>query len=347
MSEPIRPNCPECTDPTERSSGFDRRDFFRVLGSGAALAAASSIAPRLLAEPAPAQKAAKPAEALIQELHSTLSESQKAQVVLPFNHGPKSGLPTRMGMYNSAVMGKEIGKIYTKPQTELIERIVKATVSGDDGYRQISRGGTWDASKSFDRCGALIFGDPTDGKKYAWLFTGHHLTIRADGNFKDGVAWGGPMYYGHSPNGYSNGNVFYYQTKKVLEVFDVLDEKQRAKAIVVGSPGEQADSVKFRKAGQPNPGIALADLSSDQKGLVEEVMRTILSPYRKEDADEVMSIVKASGGMDKVHLAFYRDKGAKEEDRWHFWRLEGPGFVWNYRVLPHVHCYVNIAVQKA
>ena len=30
-------------------------------------------------------------------------------------------------------------------------------------------------------------------------------------------------------------------------------------------------------------------------------------------------------------------------ERWHFWRLEGPGFVWNYRVLPHVHCYVNIS----
>ena len=32
-----------------------------------------------------------------------------------------------------------------------------------------------------------------------------------------------------------------------------------------------------------------------------------------------------------------------ENVRWHFWRLEAPGFVWNFRVLPHVHCYVNIA----
>jgi hypothetical protein len=33
--------------------------------------------------------------------------------------------------------------------------------------------------------------------------------------------------------------------------------------------------------------------------------------------------------------------------RWHFWRLEGPGFVWNYRVLPHVHTYVNISSRIA
>jgi hypothetical protein len=36
-----------------------------------------------------------------------------------------------------------------------------------------------------------------------------------------------------------------------------------------------------------------------------------------------------------------------DQERWHFWRLEGPGFVWNYRVLPHVHCYVNISSKIA
>ena len=36
---------------------------------------------------------------------------------------------------------------------------------------------------------------------------------------------------------------------------------------------------------------------------------------------------------------------ATTTQRWHFWRLEGPGFVWNYRVLPHVHTYVNIAAR--
>ena len=47
--------------------------------------------------------------------------------------------------------------------------------------------------------------------------------------------------------------------------------------------------------------------------------------------------------MERLHLAFYRDRNATDNSRWHFWRLEGPGFVWNYRVLPHVHTYVNIA----
>ncbi len=83
-------------------------------------------------------------------------------------------------------------------------------------------------------------------------------------------------------------------------------------------------------------------MSKDQHELVERVMRAVLSPYRKEDADEVMDIVKANGGMDAIHFAFYEDKEMTDRQPWHFWRLEGPGFVWNFRVLPHVHTYVHI-----
>ena len=72
-------------------------------------------------------------------------------------------------------------------------------------------------------------------------------------------------------------------------------------------------------------------------------MRDVLSPYRKEDVEEVMAIVKTNGGMEKIHLAFYPDRSMKDNQPWHFWRLEGPGFVWNYRVLPHVHTFVNIS----
>ena len=64
---------------------------------------------------------------------------------------------------------------------------------------------------------------------------------------------------------------------------------------------------------------------------------------------EVMLVIKRIGGMEKIKLAFFADnyEGAKtsKEQPWSFWRLEGPGIVWNFRVLPHVHTYVNIAVR--
>jgi hypothetical protein len=244
-------------------------------------------------------------------------------------------------MYNAPIQGKRIGQSYTQAQQELIDRIVHAMCNGEEGYRRISRNNRWDSSGSLQGCGALLFGEPRDNERFSFVFVSHHLTVRCDGNSEPGAAFGGPMYYGHSPNGYSPNNVWFYQTQSVLSVWDMLNENQRKQAVVVGSPGEHAASVRFRPQGQPRPGIVASDLTADQKRLVETVMRNILSPYRQEDANEVMDIVRQNGGMDRIHLAFYRDRDAAEQ--WHFWRLEGPGFVWNYRVLPHVHTYVNIS----
>jgi len=347
-----------CSDCDE----FDRRGFLGAVARGAAVVgglastglAATGLASTGQAAAAEGKKSAAKsaarsatngkAEALIRELHGTLSSDQKAAVVYPWNHGEAGGLPTRLRMVNSAHFGKKIGDTYTKPQQELCHQILKAMVSDDEGYRRISRGGKFDGSGSFEGLGAAIFGDPTDGEKFSFVFSGHHLTIRCDGNSEPATAFGGPMYYGHSVHGYNPDNVFFYQTKQVLEVYGALDEKQRRQATIIGqTPGEQYKSVEFRKAGEPHPGVAYADLSNDQQQLVQEVMGDILSPYRKEDADEVLAIVKETGGMDKMHLAFYADAKADQKAPWHFWRLEGPGFVWNYRVLPHVHTFVQIA----
>jgi uncharacterized protein DUF3500 len=347
MQENETPFCPECADGPEavETPQLDRRGFIRVAGGAAGLLAVGSVPAVARAARETPKAAAKPAESLVRELHAGLSDEQKKQVVLPWDAGVKNGRgrPMRLGMYNSAIQNKKIGDVYTKPQQELIERILKAISSGEDGYRRISRNGTFDGSGSLSGCGATIFGEPGGGQKYSWVFTGHHLTVRCDGNSEEGAAFGGPMYYGHSPNGYSPRNIFNFQTRSVLSVFDALSEAQRKKAVVPGTPGEQEPSVRLRPAKEAKPGISIHDLTKDQRELVEVVMRDLLSPYRKEDADEVLDILKATGGMDKVHLAFYEDARMNDKERWHFWRLEGPGFVWNYRVLPHVHCYVNIS----
>ena len=47
---------------------------------------------------------------------------------------------------------------------------------------------------------------------------------------------------------------------------------------------------------------------------------------------KAMDLLRRNGGLERIHIAFYRDPGTNDNHRWHFWRLEGPGFVWNYRV---------------
>lgn len=343
--------CPECDGNLERHYRVHRRGFLQAAGAGAAVLAGGLSQGALAAEPAAkvaakvtAKGPAKPAEGLIRELYSTLSDEQKTNLVYPWDH-MTGGRPSRLATFNSAGFGKRMVDHLSEGQRELVERILRATLSSDESFKRISRNGKWDASQSFENCGSLIFGEPTDEGKFAWVFSGHHLTLRCDGNSEPGAAFGGPMFYGHLAGGYTSSNVFRYQTLKVQEVFDALNEEQRKTAMAPGNPGDREAGIKFTP-NRPHPGIAYAALSEDQRGLVENVMRVLIEPFRKEDSDEVMEIIKTNGGLEKIHLAFYEDGQSRDgETRWHYWRLEGPGFIWNYRALPHVHCYVNITSQ--
>src|SRR5262249_25524093 len=160
---------------------------------------------------------------------------------------------------------------------ELVERIIKAMCAGEEGWRQISRNdgrSVWDASHQFDNVGAHIFGDPSQGK-FAFLVTGHHLTIRCDGDSEEGPAFGGPIYYGHSPNGWSERNLFYYHTKAAKSLFEALSEKQQKVAVIEHNPGEGAPSVRFKKPQERKPGLSYGEMSKDQQELLAKVMRTI------------------------------------------------------------------------
>lgn len=339
--------CPECELPLD--SEVPRRGFLQAMGAGAAVAlAGSSAAGSALAfdEKAPAKRGPeKPAEALIKELHASLNDEQKKTLVLPWNHGAK-GKPSRHGIHNRPFQQQRIGDVYSKPQQELVDRILHAVCNGEEGYRQITRAGKFDSSRSLLGCGAHIFGTPGEDTKFTWVFSGHHLTIRCDGNSEPGAAFGGPIYYGHTARGDSTGNVYQFQTRQVQELFESLDEEQQAQAIVKKKHSEGADSVRFRAADAKLPGISAGSLSADQKDLAGRVMKDLVAPFRKEDGDEVMEIVKKNGGLDQIHLSYYKDKSSKDDDiRWHAWRVEGPGFRWNFRVLPHVHCFVNISSE--
>jgi Protein of unknown function (DUF3500) len=336
--------CPECDDGRDHRNTPSRRDFIRTIGGGTvALVAGGVLSTRLLAADAvTSDHKTKPAEDLVRELYASLSGSQRAGLVYPWDH-QSDGVPTRLSTFNRPVFDKRIGDVYTSTQQELVERVVRAIMADDDAFDRLSRNNTWDSSGSFGGCGAVMFGDPEGEDLFSWVFAGHHLTLRCDGNSHPGAAFGGPLYYGHSAGGYSDKNVYLYQTQQVHAVFDALDPEQRKQALTSTHPGDGKQAIRFRSSDEPRPGIGYAELAADQQALVQHVMRTLLGPFRKQDGDEVMELIRVNGGMEKIHLAFYRDGEPTNQQRWHVWRLEGPGFVWNFRVLPHVHCFVNVA----
>jgi hypothetical protein len=278
-----------------------------------------------------------PPETAVKYLYDSLTEAQKKVICKPFD------APLRQHYSaNWAITDPTISEFFTKDQQETIRTIFRGCTS-EEGYERFLKQMDEDYG-GFGRYHIALFGKPGDGAKFQWVMTGRHMTLRCDGNFEDDTAFGGPMVYGHGTGDSQKGlpgNVFYYQTLKANEVFQMLDGKQRDKALLPKSPPE--DAVQIRGPGVPYPGIAVAQLSADQRKLVEKVMHDLLAPYREEDVKEAMGCLKAGGGLDQMHIAFYKDHDIGSDGIWDIWRLEGPTFVWHFRGAPHVHTYVNIA----
>jgi hypothetical protein len=338
-------SCPECVNGPEPTPRLGRRDFIRVLGASA-VAAALPAAPLSALAKARAARLEKQAaaEQLIFELYASMSDDQKKKLILPWDH--KAGnqpLPARLMTANAPAKGSVIGLEYNKKQVELLDRIFRSIANGEEGYRRLSRNKTFDSTGDFESAGAQIYGEPVEGKKFSLVFVSHHLTVRCDGNSEEKTAFGGPLYYGHSPSGFAKTNVFFDQTQAAMGVFDALTAEQKKSALLDNRQwADGVGSVKLPPKDAKKTGLAFADMSKEQREAIEKLMRQLVAPYRKEDGDEVMEILKANGGFEQLSLAFYKDKETGKEP-WSFWRLEGPGFVWSYRAMPHIHTFVNIS----
>jgi hypothetical protein len=308
-----------------------RRDFLRLAAGTAAVSAVSSsfwTLPGAYAAPSPSSAA----ETAVGRFYNSLSPDQKKTICFGFQDPLRKKINA-----NWHITKPTIGTdFYTAEQRQMISEIVQ-NVTSKDGYERLKKqmdddsGGIGDYS-------VAVFGEPGTAS-FEWELTGRHLTLRADGNTVDGAAFGGPIIYGHGEEN-PKQNLFFYQTQQVNEVFKGLDASQAKRALVPTAPNEaavalQGESGKF-------PGVSISELSADQKQLVEKTLHVLLAPYRQEDADEAMEIVKSTGGIEKLHMAFYQNGDLGDDKVWDIWRVEGPAFVWHFRGAPHVHAYINI-----
>jgi hypothetical protein len=172
------------------------------------------------------------------------------------------------------------------------------------------------------------------------------MTLRADGNTQDHVAFGGPIFYGHAASGGNEkighpGNVFWHQARAANFLYQILDKKQQQEALVAHRPAESA--VPFQGPAGKFPGLPVSEMNELQKQEVQKVLMTLVEMFRKEDREEALECVQRQGGLDKCSLAFYKDGDIGDDQEWDNWRLEGPSFVWYFRGEPHVHVWVNVA----
>ena len=235
-------------------------------------------------------------------------------------------------------------EFYTKDQQAMIRQIFKGIIH-PDWVSRIDKQLEDDAGGYGEHQSIAIFGEPGSGK-FEFVMTGRHMTIRCDGDSTDDVAFGGPIFYGHAADGFNEkpnhpGNVFWPQALAANKIYEMLDGKQRERALVANLPREQDVGFHGQKGGFP--GIPVAEIGSDQQDELRKVLTKLVEPYRQADRDEAMACLKAQGGLEKCSLAFYKEGDIGDDKVWDCWRVEGPSFVWYFRGSPHVHVWVNVA----
>ncbi len=334
----LSPDC-ECSDQNQ----FTRRQFVAAVG---ATAAATSL-PGLTFGKEKARVKSVTSESLVKKLYDSLTGEQKEEICFDWDYSDDRGLLRThvSNNWNITERGLAIGgKFYNKDQQDIIEAIFYSLYN-PAWHKRIKTQLQDDAGGYGKRQTIAIFGKPGTGQ-FEFVMTGRHLTIRCDGDTTEHVAFGGPIFYGHAAQGFNEkpdhpGNVFWPQALKANALFKMLDGKQQKLALIPQAPRES--HVGFNGTKGAIGGIPVSELSKDQSGHLQGVLKTLIEPYRVSDQDEVLRCLKAQGGLDKCSIAFYESGDLGGDQIWDNWRLEGPSFVWHFRGTPHVHVWVNVA----
>jgi len=331
MSENSR-SCPDCADETP-----DRRAFLRLAAAGTTLA---------LGHPALADKGGKKtSESLVKLLHESLTPKQKETVCFPWDHKDKRGLLRRHVSNNWRITKPAIKSDYFDADQQKLIRDVFEGLINPDWVKRFDKQFRDDMGGFGKAQSIAIFGTPGSGE-FELVLSGRHGTMRCDGDSADHVAFGGPIVYGHAASGYYEkanhpGNVFWHQAEAANKIYQMLGGKQQKLALCPEAPDEA--EIGFKGGKGKFDGIPVTELSKDQRGQLQKVLQLLIEPYRQTDRDEAVKALKAQGGLDKCHLAFYKADDLGEDEVWDNWRLEGPAFVWHWRGAPHVHVWVNVA----
>jgi hypothetical protein len=348
MSRSPDRTCPDCdAASTPAVKGVNRREFLARTGAVAGIAALSTMAlPRVITAAEPAPAAASGAESIVKKLYDSFNEKQRSSLCFEWDHQDKDrGLLRTRVANNWHITEPQINSdFFTKDQQGWVREIFENLIQ-KDWHAKIDKQLEDDAGGFGEDQNIAIFGKPGDGK-FEFVMTGRHMTLRCDGNSADHVAFGGPIFYGHAASGFNEmaghpNNVFWPQAVAANEVYKMLDGKQRDKALVANTPREQDAGFQGEKG--TFPGLAVSDMTSDQKEVVQKALQKLIEPYRQADRDEVLAALKTQGGLDKCSLAFFKDSDFDKDGVWDNWRLEGPAFVWHFRGNPHVHVWVNVA----
>lgn len=319
---------------------LSRRSFLKASTVSAATALLTGGAVKTSLE---AQNPQLPkSETLVKTFYQSLNEKQRTHICFDYHHSLRHEIENNWFI----VKNHRIGKSFNKDQQAMIREIFM-NLHSEEYANQVMKQVEHDNGRGgFGDCSVALFGRPDTGK-FEFVLTGRHTTRRCDGDSTEGTAFGGPIFYGHAAGSFDEkphhpGNVYWFQAKRVNEVFQMMDGKQRKQALLGFSRNERGkETVELRGTTKGLAGIPMSELTFDQKAEMRNVLDDLLLPFREVDRKESLALIERSG-FDDLHLSFYKDEDVGQDGVWDVFQIEGPNMVWYFRGDPHVHTWVHI-----
>ena len=319
---------------SDNSRLMNRRALLRHLGASAAWAALPTVH---------AANAGK--DSLPMQFYKSLSDEQRSKIVLPVDH------PKRQFVSNWWYICPEqrLHTFYTKDQQDLVKQIFESLHAPE--FREKMN---WQVQK--DLMGQIkntpsvgFFGTPAD-ENFEFIYTGHHVTRRCNAHTDKGMGFHGePIFYGNFAKAFREtkdheGNPFWYQGLLFNQFYNILDRKQREKALVGLEPRDENPATVIKKRKSDLPGLNGADLTKDQQTKLLDIMRRMLACFRSDDVDATMKTITDRNLIEKLFISCYGGAFDIGSDKvWDTWQIEGPDMVWYFRGMPHIHGYFHLA----
>ena len=313
-----------------------RREILRALGSTAALAAFPSLQ---------AATAAAGKDSLPMQFYKSLTEEQRAKIVLPRDHA-KRGFVSNWWYICPE---QRLHTFYTKDQQDLVKQIFESLHHPDHREKM-----NWQVQKDLmgkiDNTPAVAFFGTPEDQDFEFIYTGHHVTRRCFARNDAAPGFGGrPIFYGTFAKAFREekdhaGNPFWYQGLRFNEFVSALDGKQQEKILVAREPRSEKPAEVIAKRKTDLPGLAGADLSKDQQAKLLETMRRMLVCFRPGDVTATLKTIEDKKIIERLFISSYGGEYDVGGDKvWDTWQIEGPEFVWYFRGYPHIHGYFHLA----
>ena len=177
----------------------------------------------------------------------------------------------------------------------------------------------------------MVFGEPTEEGTWGWRYEGHHVS--QNWTIVDGRAVASsPQFFGTNPANVEDGEragtrVLGSEEDQARALLHSLSPTLRTTAIISDEAPRDILTSNEREAGmQANRGVAFAQLTTEQQGvlwsLIEEYARVQPAPIADERLEEIHA-----AGVDTIRFAWM---GGTEPRVGHYYRVQGATFLIEY-----------------